>query len=302
MRVFVTGASGHIGSALVPELLGAGHQVLGLARSDASADKLTAAGAEVVRGSLDDLDVLARAAGDSDGVIHLAFKHDLVYAGDMQGAAVADSKAIEAMGAALEGSNKPFVGIGGTLMLGMMGINDRPGTETDFAPAGIPVASRENDVIAFADKGVRATVVRFAPVVHSELDNEGFVPALIGFAKQKGSAAYVGDGSNRWPAVNTHDGVTLLRLAVESAPAGTRLHGVAESGIAFKEIAETIGKNLGLPIAGVTAEEAPEYLNFLAMLAAVDNPVSNDLTRERFGWEPKGVRLIEDLNEGRYFA
>jgi len=302
MRIFVTGASGHIGSALLPELLGAGHEVLGLARSEASADKLTVAGAEVVRGSLDDLDVLAKAGRESDGVIHLAFKHDLVYAGDMEGAAVADSKAIAAMGAALAGSNKPFVGIGGTLMLAMMGINDRPGTETDFAPEGIPVASRENDVIAFADKGVRASVVRFAPVVHSELDREGFVPALIGFAKQKGSAAYVGDGSNRWPAVNTHDGATLLRLAVESAPSGMRLHGVAESGIAFKEIAEAIGKNLGLPVTSVTPEEAPEYLNFLAMFAAADNPVSNDLTRERFGWQPKGIGLIEDLNEGHYFS
>ena len=302
MRIFVTGASGHIGSALVPELLDAGHHVVGLARSDASADKLTVAGAEVVRGSLDDPDVLAKAAGESDGVIHLAFKHDLVYGGDMEGAAVADSKAIKAMGTALEGSNKPFVGIGGTLMLAMMGIKDRPGTETDFAPEGIPVASRENDVIAFADRGVRASVVRFAPVVHSELDKEGFVPALIGFAKQKGSAAYIGDGSNRWPAVNTHDGATLLRLAVEVAPAGTRLHGVAESGIAFKEIAETIGKNLGLPVTDVSPEEAPAYLNFLAMFAAADNLASNDLTRERFGWQPKGIGLIEDLNEGHYFA
>jgi nucleoside-diphosphate-sugar epimerase len=302
MRIFVTGASGHIGSALVPELLGAGHQVRGLARSDDSADKLTAAGAEVIRGSLDDLDILAKAAGESDGVIHLAFKHDLVYAGDMESAAAADSKAIKAMGTALEGSNKPFVGIGGTLMLAMMGINDRPGTETDFAPEGIPVASRENDVIAFADKGVRASVVRFAPVVHSELDKEGFVPALIGFARQKGSAAYVSDGSNRWPAVNTHDGATLLRLAVVSAPAGTRLHGVAESGIAFKEIAETIGGKLGLPVASVTPEEAPAYLGFLATFAAVDNPASSDLTRERYGWQPKGAGLIEDLNEGHYFA
>jgi nucleoside-diphosphate-sugar epimerase len=220
----------------------------------------------------------------------------------MEGAAVGDSKAIKAMGTALEGSNKAFVGIGGTLMLAMMGINGRPGTETDFAPEGIPVASRENDVIAFAGKGVRASVVRFAPVVHSELDKEGFVPALIGFAKQKGSAAYVGDGSNCWPTVNTHDGATLLRLAVESAPAGTRLHGVAESGIAFKEIAETIGKNLRLPVTSVTPEEAPAYLNFLAMFAAADNPASNDLTRGRFGWQPKGVGLIEDLNEGHYFA
>jgi nucleoside-diphosphate-sugar epimerase len=302
MRIFVTGASGHIGSALVPELLGAGHQVLGLARSQASAGKLTVAGAEVIRGSIDDLTVLAKAAGESDGVIHLAFKHDLVYAGDMEGAAAADSKAIKAIGTALERTDKPFVGIGGTLMLAMMGINDRPGTETDVAPEGIPVASRENDVIAFADRGVRASVVRFAPVVHSELDKEGFVPALIGFARQQGSAAYVGDGSNRWPAVNTHDGATLLRLAVESAPARTRLHGVAESGIAFRQIAETIGKNLGLPAVSVTPEEAPAFLNFLATLAAADNPATSDLTRERFGWTPTGVGLIEDLNEGHYFS
>ncbi len=302
MRIFVTGASGHIGSALVPELLDAGHEVLGLARSDASAVKLTVAGAEVVRGGLDDLDVLAKAAGESDGVVHLAFKHDLVYAGNMEAAAVADSKAIKAMGTALEGTNKPFVGVGGTLILALIGITGRPGIETDFAPEGVPVASRENDVIAFADAGVRASVVRFAPVVHSELDKEGFIPALIGFARQKGSAAYIGDGANRWPAVNTHDGATLLRLAIESAPAGTRLHGVAESGIAFKEIAEIIGRNLELPVASVTPEEAPEYLNFLAMFAAADNPASSDLTRQRFGWTPKGVGLIEDLNAGHYFS
>jgi nucleoside-diphosphate-sugar epimerase len=302
MRIFVTGASGHIGSALVPELITNGHQVVGLARSDASAAKLAAAGAEVIRGSLDQLDVLAKAAAESDGVIHLAFKHDLVYSGDMAGAGAADSKAIKAMGTAMEGSAKPFVGIGGTLMLAMMGISDRPGTETDFAPDSIPVAGRENDVIAFADKGVRASVVRFAPVVHSELDKAGFIPALIGFARQTGSAAYIGDGSNRWPAVNTHDGARLLRLGVESAPAGTRLHGVAESGIPFREIAEAIGKNLGLPVTSVTPEQAPEYLNFLAMFAGADNPVSNDLTRQRFGWNPTGTGLIEDLNEGHYFA
>jgi nucleoside-diphosphate-sugar epimerase len=302
MQIFVTGASGHIGSALVPELINAGHQVVGLARSDASAGKLTAAGATVVRGSLDDLDVLANAASEADGIIHLAFKHDLAFSGDMAGAAAADSKAITAMGTALEGSGKPFVGIGGTLMLAMMGISDRPGTEQDTAPDSVPVASRENDVIAFGGKGVRAAVVRFAPVVHSELDKEGFVPALIGFAKQKGSAAYIGDGANRWPAVNTHDGATLLRLAVESAPAGTRLHGAAEEGIAFKEIAEAIGKNLGLPVKSVTPEEAPEYLNFLAMFAAADNPVSSELTRQRFGWEPQGAGLIADINEGHYFA
>jgi nucleoside-diphosphate-sugar epimerase len=217
MRVFVTGASGHIGSALVPELLGAGHRVVGLARSEASADKLTAAGAEVRRGSLDDLETLTEAAADSDAVIHLAFRHDLVYSEDMAGAAAADLAVIDALGTALEGTGKAFVGVGGTLMLAMAGINDRPGTEEDTVPAGFRVDS-ENNVIDLATRGVRSAIVRLAPVVHSELDGQGFIPALIGMARTHGNVAYIADGANRWPAVNTYDAAVLFRLAARSPP------------------------------------------------------------------------------------
>ncbi len=301
MQIFVTGASGHIASAVVPELLGAGHEVVGLARSDAAAASVEALGAKVQRGSLDDLDILRDAATASDGVIHLAFRHDLVFRGDMEGAVAADGKALRAMGAALEGTGKPFVGIGGTLMLAMAGITDRPGTEEDAAPAG-RIGDRENVVIGLAERGVRASVVRLAPTVHSELDTHGFVPALIGFAREKGAAAYVGDGSNRWPAVNTYDAARLLRLAFESAPAGARLHGAAEEGIPFREIAEAIARNLDLPTTSVTPEEAADYLGFLSLFAQADNSTSSDLTRRRYGWQPTRPGLIADIDEGHYFA
>lgn len=301
MRVLVTGASGHIGSALVPELLNAGHQVLGLARSEESAGKLEAAGVDVVRGSLEDLDVLRNAAASVDGVIHLAYRHDLVYAGDMGGADAADAAAIDTIGSALEGTGKAFVGVSGTLMLTLLGITDRPSTEDDLLP-DVPMAARENRVVALADRGVRASVVRLAPVVHSDLDKEGFIPVLVGLAKAAGNSAYIGDGTNRWSAVNTYDAAALLRLAVESAPAGSRLHGASEGGIALKDIATAIGAGLDLPLTGVTVEQAPERFSFLAMFAAADNPVTDNLTRERLGWNPTHPGLLDDLRTGFYFA
>lgn len=226
MRVFVTGASGHIGSALVPDLLAAGHQVVGLARSEASAVALKSAGAEARRGSLDDLDVLRDAAAAADGVIHLAYKHDISFSGDYAGAAAADLRAIEAMGAALEGSGKPLVVTSGTLLLSYAAPG-RVATEDDGLPSG-PRIDSENAAVALAAHGVRSSVVRLAPSVHSSLDRHGFVPILIELARKNGAAAYVGDGTSRWPAVHTLDAARLYRLALESAPAGSRLHGAAD--------------------------------------------------------------------------
>ena len=301
MRVFVTGASGHIGSPVVAELLGAGHEVVGLARSAESAAKLEAAGAEVRRGDLDDLDGLAEAAADSDGVIHLAFKHDLMQTGDMEGAIGADMAATGAFGDVLAGTDKPFVNTGGTLMLAMAGINDRPGTEADTLPGGHRV-DVENATIALADRGVRSSVIRLSPLVHSDLDKHGFGPTLIGIAREKGFAGYPGEGTNRWPAVHTLDAASLYRHAVESAPAGSRLHGVGDEGITFREIAAAIGEGTGLPVKAVPAEETEDYFGFLAFFIGLDNPTSNKITRESLGWEPTHPGLIADYAEGHYFA
>jgi nucleoside-diphosphate-sugar epimerase len=300
MRVFVTGASGHIGSAVVPELLAAGHQVVGLARSDSSAAALTAAGAEVRRGDLDDLDGLRDAAAAADGVIHLAFKHEAMRSGDFAGAVGADLHAIEAIGAALEGSGKPFVSTSGTLMLTSAGITGRPGTEEDVVEAG-PRVDAENTVVALAGRGVRSSVVRLPPLVHSTLDHHGFGPILIGIAREKGVAGYVGDGSNRWPAVHTLDAARAYRLALESVPAGSRLHAVADEGVPFRDIAAVIGRKLGLPSASIAAEDADEHFSFLGALVSRDNLTSNELTRQRLGWEPTRPGLIEDLDQGHYF-
>jgi nucleoside-diphosphate-sugar epimerase len=301
MRVFVTGGSGHIGSALVPELRGAGHQVIALARSDASAGRLEAAGAEVRRGDLDDLDVIMKAAADADGVISLAYRRDLVHSGDAAGVIAANLKVIEAVGEALEGTGKPFVTPVGTLVLWSGGITGRLGTEEDTVQGG-PLAESENAAVALAQRGVRASVIRLAPVVHSTLDTQGFTPALIGIARDKGVAAYVGDGANRWPAVHTLDAAGLFRLALESAPAGARLHGVAEEGVPFREFAEAIGRNLGVPTVSVAPEDAAGHFGFLAAFAAADNPASSVLTRQRLGWEPARPGLIADLDDGHYFA
>jgi nucleoside-diphosphate-sugar epimerase len=301
MRVFVTGASGHIGSAVVPELLEAGHEVVGLARSEGSAAALDAAGAKVRRGDLDDHEGLRDAAADSDGVIHLAFKHEAMQTGDFAGAVASDLRAIEAIGSGLEGSGKPFVSTSGTLMLAFGGIAGRPGTEED-AVAGGPRVDAENTVVALAERDVRSAVVRLPPLVHSSLDHHGFGPTLIGIARERGVAGYVGDGTNRWPAVHTLDAARAYRLALESARPGTRLHAVADSGVPFREIAETIGAKLGVPAVSVAADRAGEHFSFLGPFVATDNPTSSELTRRWLGWEPAEAGLIEDLADGHYFA
>ncbi len=301
MRVFVTGASGHIASALIPELRSNGHQVVGLARSDASATRVAALGAEVRRGDLSDRDGLAAAARGADGVIHLAFDHGLVRSGKMVEAAELELAAVKAIGEALAGTGKPLVTTSGTMVLAVSGTRDRPGTEEDAIPGG-PRADGENWVISLAARGVRSSAIRLAPMVHSDLDEHGFTPALIGFARQHGAAAYVGEGANRWPAADTRDIAVLYRLALEKAPAGTRLHGVGDEGLPFKAIAETIASRLGVEARSVTPDEAPQYLGYLARFAQLDGPVSNARTRRVLGWEPTRPGWIADVRSGHYFA
>lgn len=296
MRVFVTGASGHIGGAVVPELLEAGHEVVGLARSAKSAAAVSAAGAKVHRGDLDDPDGLRDAAAAADGVIHLAFHHDF---GDRDRAVQLDFRAIEAMGSVLAGSNKPFVTTSGTLMLALAAPG-RIATEHDTA-AGGPRVDAENATVALAERGVRSSVVRLSPVVHSSLDHHGFAHRFIDLARQKGFSAFAGDGSNRWPAVHTLDAARLYRLAIESAPAGSRLHGVADEGVPFRVIAEVIGRHLDLPVRSLAPEQANEHFGFLGPLVLLDNPTSNQQTRGLLGWQPTHPGLIDDLDQGHYF-
>jgi len=300
MRVFVTGASGHIASAVIPELLNNGHQVIGLARSDASAEAVATLGAEVRRGDLDDLAGLSAAAAESDGVIHLAFKHEAMRSGDFMSAIEADMAVIQAIGETLIGTDKPFITTGGTLMLAMGGVTGRPGAEDDRVPGG-PRVDAENYTVGLGAQGVRSSVVRLSPMVHSDLDHHGFTHALIDFARENGVAAYTGDGSNRWPAANTHDIGVLYRLALEKGPAGSIFHGVGDTGIPRKLIAETIAGKLGIETKSVTAEEAPQYLGFLVPFAGLDNLTSNDKTREVLGWEPTHPGWVEDLQTGHYF-
>jgi nucleoside-diphosphate-sugar epimerase len=300
MRVFVTGASGHIGSAVVPELRTAGHQVTGLARSDASAAKLEAWGADVRRGTLDDLDILRSSAQESDGIIHLAYKHEAMRSGDMASAVAADLTAVETMLDALAGTDKPFVGTSGTLTLAFFNPG-KLGTETDAFPGG-PRIDCENLVIATGARGVRTSVIRLPPTVHSSLDHHGFIPTLIGIARGKGVSGYVGDGTSRWPAGHTLDAAHLYRLALEEAPGSSRLHAVGDEGIPFKEIAEAIGRNLQLPVESIAAEDAAAHFGFLADFVQLDNPTSSELTRKLLGWEPTHPGLIADLDEGHYFT
>jgi nucleoside-diphosphate-sugar epimerase len=295
MHVFVTGATGHIGSAVVTELLEAGHQVTGLARSDEGATALTAKGAAVHRGDLDDLDGLRNAAADSDGVIHLAFKHDF---DDFVGSANADLRAVEAIGEVLVGSDRPFVSTSGTLLLALLGQGGLA-TEQDTVPSG-PRVDSENAVIALAERGVRSSVVRLSPLVHSDLDHHGFAHHLINTARDTGLSGFLGDGSNRWPAVHTLDAARLYRLALESAPAGTRLHGVADEGVPFRDIAAVIGRHLNVPAISIPAEKAGHF-GFLALFASLNNPTSNALTQKVLDWNPERPGLIEDLDAGHYF-
>jgi len=301
MRVFVTGASGHIGSAVVPELLNAGHEVVGLARSDNSARALEAAGAEVRRGDLDDLDGLRSAAAAADGVIHLAFKHEQMRAGAFPEAVAADLAAIQALAGGLEGTGKPLVITSGTLMLSLAGITGRSGTEADFATGG-PRVDAENFVIGLAERGVRSSLVRLPPIVHSSLDHHGFAHVLIGIARQTGVSGYVGDGSNRWPSVHTLDAARVYRLALESAPAGTRFHAVADEGIPFRDIASVIGRGAGVPTASISAADAAEQFAFLGGFVGIDNPTSSEVTRKVLGWDPVEPGLLEDLEHGHYFG
>jgi nucleoside-diphosphate-sugar epimerase len=292
-----------MGSAVLPELLQAGHQVVGLARSDRSAEALAAAGAAVHRGDLDDLDGLREAAGAADGVIHLAYKHEEMGAGNVAVAVAADLAAIQALGSALEGTGKPLVTTSGTAMLTFAGITGRPGTEADIAPRGSgPRVDAEHLVIGLAERGVRSSVVRLPPIVHSSLDHHGFAHILIGIARQSGVSAYVGDGANQWPSVHTLDAARVYRLALESAPAGGVLHAVADEGIPFRDIAAAVGRGAGVPTASVSPSDAAERFAFLGGLVGVDNPTSSEVTRKVLGWEPEHPGLIEDLEHGGYFG
>jgi nucleoside-diphosphate-sugar epimerase len=304
MRVFVTGASGHIGLPVVRDLLAAGHKVVGLARSPAAADKISSTGAEVRPGTLDDLDGLREASKDADGVIHLAFKHDLaLVSGDFAGAVGADLRAVEAIGEALAGSGKPFVNTTGTMLLAHS-VHGRAGTEDDEGQeGGNPRVASESLSLAFAKRGVRTSIMRLAPTVHSSLDHHGFIPMLVAAAKKSGLSAYVGDGSARWPAVHTLDAARLYRLALEAALAGSRVHAAAEEGVPFRSIAEAIGRGLNLPSKSVPADRAGELLGgFLGMITQLDNPTSSARTREILGWKPTHADLLADIAEGHYFA
>jgi nucleoside-diphosphate-sugar epimerase len=273
MRVFVTGSTGYIGSAVVGELIGAGHTVVGLTRSDKGAEALSEAEAEVHRGTLDDLDSLRAAAAASDGVIHLAFNHGF---SDFAAALTADLRAVETMGTALEGTGKPFV-----------------------TTAHLNGQASDNAVLALA--GVRASVVSLSLSVHDEGDKHGFVPRLISIARTKGVSAYVGDGSNRWSAVHRLDAAHLYRLALESAPAGSRLDGVGDEGIPFRDIASIIGHHLNLPVVSISPEEADAHFgSFLGTVAARDLPRSSAQTQELLGWRPVHPRLLADI-EQHYF-
>jgi nucleoside-diphosphate-sugar epimerase len=304
MKVFVTGASGWIGSGVVTELLGAGHQVVGLARSAESAQRIEKLGAVVMEGNLDDPDGLAKAAADADGVVHLAFEHEVAFGGNFAAAGAADRRAVEAMGAALADSDRPFV-----LASGMLGLTSgRPATEDDGLvatdavranPAGVRAATALL-TLSLRGVGVRSSVLRFSPSVHGDGDH-GFIATFVDIARQKGVSGYVGDGTNRWPAVHRSDAARLVRLAVEAAPAGSVLHAVGDEGVPFRDIAESIGRHLNVPTGSVAPGDAAEHFFPLGHFASLDSPATAAVTRERLGWQPTGPTLLEDLDQGHYF-
>lgn len=286
MHVFVTGASGHIASAVIPELLQAGHEVTGLARSDASASAVKALGAAVRRGDTSDLDGLREAAAGADAVIHLAFNHDVMATGDMAGAAALDLATVRAFGDALAGTGKAFIGIG-----------------LPNADGPNPRSAVAREAAGYADRGIRTVHVAIPPVVHSTLDAHGFIPTMIRIARTTGVSGYVGDGANRWPAVHTLDLGRLYRLALEKAPSGSSLIGAAEEGTAVRDIAEVIGRHLNLPAVSIPPEQATEHFGPFGMIMTLGlPPASNVPTRQLLGWDPSHPGLIADLEQGHYFT
>ncbi|QIQ06030.1 SDR family oxidoreductase [Streptomyces liangshanensis] len=304
MRVFLTGASGWIGSAVVPELIRAGHKVLGLARSDTAADTLTRAGADVRRGTLDDLHVLRDSAAESDGVIHLAFKHDIAFSGRYEEAVDADRVAVDTFGEVLAGSDRPFV-----IASGLLGVapgrlaTERDGLAPDARGAGGPTQriSNAHATTALADRGVRSSVVRLSPTVHGDGDN-GFVASLVALAREKGVSGYVGDGAHRWSAVHRADAADLFRRALESAPAGSTLHAVGDEGVPIRAVAEVIGRHLDVPVVSFAPDEAAAHFTWLAPLLALDSPASATRTSDLLDWHPTHPTLLEDLDQGHYFT
>jgi nucleoside-diphosphate-sugar epimerase len=299
MHVFVTGGTGQTGPAIVAELVAAGHTVTGLARSDTSAARLESLGATPHRGSLDDLDSLRRGAESAEGVVHMAFGGDFA---DPDGLIRRDCAAIEALGQALAGTGKPFVSTSGTLVMRA----GRVSTEQDAPDPDSVAAFRvpgEQACVGFADRGVRASVVRLAPTVHGPGDH-GFIPALVAAARRAGISAYIGDGANRWPAIHRFDAARLFRLALEKAPAGSVVHGVGESAVTIKSVAEQIARILDIPTTSLTLEQATEHLGnpFLATFFSLDVPVSSEHTQALLGWTPKHATLLEDLETGDYFT
>lgn len=310
MHVFVTGGTGHSGPYIINELVAAGHEVTALARSDESAAAVSALGAKVHRGSLEDLDGLGMAAADSDGVIHVAHRQDLLPSGGIDAVAAAEREIMLAYGDALAGTGKPLVVSGS---IGSPGWEDlgRPATEEDpILPGGDKYKGTlrarnvvETTVVGLADRGVRSSIVRIPPLVHSTTDNAGFLPLLIALAKEKGVIGYPGDGTNLWSAVHSRDLASLFRLALEKSPAGKSWHATGDDGIAFREIAEAIGNRLGLPAVSIPADVLmlPGYFGFLANLVTLNLPASNLITRQALGWEPTQPGLLADMDNGHYF-